>query len=54
MNKKELLKVIEEEEYNHDYGGEEDREGILYKGYVDFDRIRKAINKFVISTEDAK
>lgn len=45
MNKKKLLKIVDEEEDNFNWGGGEDKHGHLDRGNVDFDRIKKAIRE---------
>ena len=46
-----LLKIIDEEEDNYTYGGDEDEEGTLMSGQVDFDKIRNAVKALTQSTK---
>jgi len=45
MNKEKLLKIINEEEEDYNFGGGEDSDGSLMKGQVNFNRIKKAIRE---------
>lgn len=54
MNKKELLKIIDQEEDSFNWGGDEDENGSLNYGYVDWEKIKKAIKEFAISKDELK
>lgn len=47
MNQKELLEIIDDEERNFEWGGDESEDGTLQRGDVNFERIRKAIKDFL-------
>jgi hypothetical protein len=44
---KKILEIIDDEEDSFTWGGSEDSDGGLSHGSVDFDRIRKAVNKLI-------
>lgn len=52
MDKKELLKLIEEEEESHRWGGDEDQDGNLHYGSVDWDKIKSAVRNLKGSGEE--